>query len=174
MPLHECSHTFEELAANVLPAHMTKMRNALVKPGAMNTFAKPGVGPGALLKELGIAQDFSGCYVLLEDEKPIYVGISRKVIGRLRQHVFGKTHFDASLAFRIAKDRHPDMNIKNLTRCEAMKDSSFGISFTAAQDYLRSLHVAFICIENPLELYVFEAYCALELDTNQWNSFETH
>jgi hypothetical protein len=33
-------------------------------------------------------------------------------------------------------------------------------------------------IDNPLELYLFEPYCALELDTRfeagGWNTFETH
>lgn len=55
-----------------------------------------------------------------------------------------------------------------------MQDPLFGMSFAEAQAYLRSLQVAAIAIENPLELYVFEPYCALELDTHQWNSFETH
>ena len=147
---------------------------ALTDPRDMELFARPGVGTSTLLKEFGIPQDFSGCYVLLEAGLPIYVGISRGVIGRLRQHVFGKTHFDASLAFRVAMARHPDRTIANLTRSEAMRDSLFGMSFAEAQGYLRSLKVAAIAIENPLELYVFEPYCALELDTHQWNSFETH
>ena len=174
MPLHACPHTFQELAIAVLPAHMSRMRAALAEPRSMDLFARPGVGPRGLLKEFGISQDFSGCYVLLEAGAPIYVGISRGVIGRLRQHVFGKTHFDASLAFRIAMVRHPDRTIVNLTRSEAMQDPLFGMSFSEAQAYLRALQVAAIAIENPLELYVFEPFCAIELDTHQWNSFETH
>jgi len=144
------------------------------KPRQMETFARRGIGVKSLLSEFGLPQDFSGCYVLLENDSPIYVGISRGVIGRLRQHVFGKTHFDASLAFRIAMKRHPDQTIANLTRAEAMDDPLFGTSFEEAQTYLRSLQVAAVAIENPLELYVFEPYCAIELDTHQWNSFETH
>lgn len=174
MPIHECPHTFQELAATVLPAHMAKMRVALAEPRNMSLFARPGVGAGTLLKEFGFHQDYSGCYVLVEAGVPIYVGISRKVFGRLRQHVFGKTHFDASLAFRIAMAKHPDRTIANATRAEAMRDPLFGTSFAEAQAYLCSLQVATIAIENPLELYVFEAYCAIELDTHQWNSFETH
>jgi hypothetical protein len=153
---------------------MARMRTALADPRDMNLFARPGVGPGALIEEFGIPRDFSGCYVLLETGAPIYVGISRGVIGRLRQHVFGKTHFDASLAFRIAMANHPDRTVANMTRSEAMQDPLFGTSFAAAKTYLRSLQVAAIAIENPLELYVFEPYCALALDTHQWNSFETH
>ena len=174
MPLHECPHTFQELATTVLPAHMAKMQIALATPRNMDLFARPGVGTSSLTKEFGIAKDFCGCYVLIDAGTPIYVGISRGVIGRLRQHVFGKTHFDASLAFRVAMARHPDRAVANLTRSQAMQDPLFGTSFAEAQTYLRSLQVAVIAIENPLELYVFEAYCALELDTHQWNSFETH
>lgn len=174
MPLHECEHTFEELAATVLPAHMCRMRTALDAPKNMEAFSLPGVGVKSLLKSFDLSQDFSGCYVLLDQGSPIYVGISRSVVARLRQHVFGKTHFDASLAFRIAMARHPDRAIAKLTRSKAMDNPLFGTSFTEAQTYLRSLQVATVPIDNPLELYVFEPYCALALDTHQWNSFETH
>lgn len=140
----------------------------------MHAFSRRGIGVKGLLQEFDLPQDFSGCYVLIENGTPIYVGISRTVLARLRQHVCGRTHFDASLAFRIAMKRHPDQTISNLTRSEAMDDLLFGTSFSDAQSYLRSLMVAAVEIENPLELYVFEPYCAIELDTHQWNSFQTH
>ena len=174
MPLHDCPHTFQELATSVLPAYMEKMRVEMARPKRMDEFARHRIGVGTLIKELRIPKDFSGCYVLLETGVPIYVGISRGVIGRLRQHVCGKTHFDASLAFRIARHEHHDKAIANLSRDKAMQDEQFGVSFADAQRKLRSFQVAYIEVLNPLELYVFEAYCALELDTHQWNSFETH
>jgi hypothetical protein len=34
--------------------------------------------------------------------------------------------------------------------------------------------VAFIAIENDLEIYLFEAFCAMELDAWEWNTFRTH
>ncbi|WP_341304273.1 hypothetical protein [Pseudomonas sp. TMP25] len=174
MPLHDCPHTFEQLAAEVLPTHMQRMREALANAESMENFCKSGVGIKTLLKNKERHKDFSGCYTLIEGNNPIYVGISRGVIGRLKQHVCGKTHFDASLAFRIAMAKHPDQAVKKLTRSEAMQDTMFGTSFYEAQTYLKTLTAAFIEITNPLELYVFEAYCAIELDTHQWNSFETH
>ncbi|CAI8921067.1 MULTISPECIES: hypothetical protein [Pseudomonas syringae group] len=174
MSLHECKHTFEELAQTVLPEHMSRVRAALETPWAMEGFSAKGVGVKSLLRTLGFSEDFSGCYVLIDNGVPIYVGISRSVFARLRQHVFGKTHFDASLAFRIAMQRHPDRTVEKLTRAKAMDDPLFGTSFAEAQAYLRSLHVAVVEIENPLELYIFEPYCALALDTHQWNSFKTH
>jgi len=140
----------------------------------MAAFARRGVGVKTLLKEFGISADFSGCYVLLERQQPIYVGISRGVIARLKRHVCGTTHFDASLAFQIAMKTHPDQTIASRTRDDAMKDPLFGTTFEEARTYLRSLYVATVQIDNPLELYVFEPMCAVELDTHQWNSFETH
>jgi hypothetical protein len=174
MPIHDCPHTFAELAATVLPGHMARLRTALATPWQMEAFARPGVGVKSLLKEFKRPQDYSGCYVLIENSQPIYVGISRSVIGRLKQHVCGKTHFDASLAFLIARKRHPDQAVANLPRAEAMDNPLFGTSFQEARTYLRSLQVATVRIENPLELYVFEPYSAIELNTHQWNSFETH
>src|SRR5688572_2509698 len=114
MPLHNCTHSFAELAAMVLPAHMTRLRLVMKDPRQMRAFARPGVGVRSLLREFKLQRDFSGCYVLIENGTPIYVGISRSVLARLRQHVLGKTHFDASLAFRIAMKRHPDQTIAKL------------------------------------------------------------
>ncbi len=107
---------------------------------------------------------------MLMQEKPFYVGISRGVVGRLRQHGKGSTHFDASLAYRMACEKvHHEM-----TRDEAMKDPTFRQAFDGAQQLLRDSNVAFVEIANPLELYLFEVYCAMELNTCEWNTFETH
>ena len=153
---------------------MAEMRKAIENPVAMAKFCRAGVGAKSILREQGLEVDFSGCYSLVDNDRAIYVGISRNVFGRLRQHVFGKTHFDASLAFRIAASKHPAAAIAELSRAEAMQDDAFGATFAEAQEYLQGLKVAYIRIANPLELYVFEPYCAIELDTHQWNSFETH
>ena len=61
-----------------------------------------------------------------------------------------------------------------MTRSNAMVDALFRPKFIEAQGYLRGLLVAFIEIANPLELHLFEAFCAMELDTSLWNTFETH
>jgi hypothetical protein len=62
----------------------------------------------------------------------------------------------------------------DMTRGEAMKDAAVREAFNDAQQLLRGSCVAFIEITNPLELYLFEAYCAMELDTAEWNTFRTH
>ena len=86
------------------------------------------------------------------------------------QHVRGNTHFDASLVYLIATKKNPH----KLTRKAAMADAVFRTSFEAAREFLRSLNVAFIEIACPVELYGFELYCSMQLDTHQWNTFRTH
>jgi len=170
MAIDECEYTFTQLAAEVLPRYMAQLRRRIVQPTPMAAFAIEGVGIATLLRQFQMPKDFEGCYVLIDGARPIYVGISQTVFQRILQHVRGTTHFDASLAYRIAAARRP----QNMTRNAAMADAEFQRHFSEAQAYLRGLNVAFIEIPNPLELYLFEAYCAMQLDTSQWNTFETH
>ena len=146
------------------------MHAALQKSHELKDFCTPGIGVKTILRRLRRTTDFSGCYVLTREEKPFYVGISRTVVSRLRQHGMGKTHFDASLAYRMACEKAPHES----TRDQAMKDPKFQKEFQEAQRLLHESSVAFIEIVNPLELYLFEPYCAIELNTSEWNTFRTH
>jgi hypothetical protein len=82
----------------------------------------------------------------------------------------GNAHFDASLAYRMATDKTGH----EMNRSDAMKDPAFRTAFDQAKALLRDGDVAFIDIDNPLELYLFEAYCTMELNTCKWNTFRTH
>ena len=170
MPVDNCRHTFRQLTQRVFPRYLADLRERISKPIAMSEFAVPGVGPAALLRRFHLPSDFPGCYVLIEDGSPVYVGISRSVLQRLRQHVRGTTHFDATLAYRMASTLFPPES----TRSEAMASSDFRQRFAELRERIRHMDVAFIEIPNPLELHLFEAYCAMELDTSRWNTFETH
>jgi predicted GIY-YIG superfamily endonuclease len=169
MAIDNCPHTFEELASRVLPSHMSRMLKAFATPHKMETFGNIGIGPKTILERMGRTRDFSGCYVLLEKRKPIYIGISRSIIQRLIQHVKGKTHYDASLAYRMASIKYSH----NLEREAAMKNPDFRKEFELSKEYLKKLDVAFIEITNDVELYLFEVFCAMELNT-PWNTFRTH
>lgn len=174
MPIDGCHRSFEELAHEVLPGYMAQLRDRMREPIAMSDFDVRGIGPATIRARLGLPADPRGCYVLLDGGKPVYVGISKHVITRLMDHVRGRDHLTATLAYLIAKHRHPH----GRTASDAMRDEAFLARFADARDYLRSLDVAFVAIENALELYVFEPYCALELNTGfeagGWNSFATH
>ncbi len=170
MAIDNCRYTFSQLTAIVLPDYMSEMKRRIEKPTTMSKFGQTGVGVKTLLTEFKFFSDFSGCYVFIANKRPIYVGISRTVFQRLRQHVRGTTHFDATLAYRLACDAHPH----NMTRADAMVNTEFQNHFSKAKDYISGLDVAFIEIENPVELYIFEAYCSMELDTCKLNTFQTH
>jgi len=169
MPVDDCKHSFDELAGAVFPRYLAKLKERMETALSMADFAQ-GIGIRTLLQRLSLEDDFSGCYVLIDGTTPLYVGISRAVLSRLRQHVRGTTHFDASLAYLMAAKSHPHQ----LTRSHAMELEEFMKHFQLSQQYLRTLRVAFIEIENPLELYVFEAYAAMALETKVWNTFATH
>ncbi|NQU76068.1 MAG: excinuclease ABC subunit C [Planctomycetes bacterium] len=172
MTIDGCPHTFAALATKVLPRLMEGMQKAIQSPHKMAEFATAGIGVKGLLQCLELAKDFSGCYVLLKGKgnKPFYVGISQCVIARLGQHVKGRTHFAASLAYQMACKQCPH----KLTREEAMKQPKFLKAFDGARKALSGMQVAFLPIINPVELYLFEVYCVMELDTWKYNSFRTH
>jgi predicted GIY-YIG superfamily endonuclease len=170
MPVDGCTHSFKHLANVVLPAHMKRMREAMKNPVAMRTFLGEKNGPATIAKAIGLPGDFSGCYVLMDRGQGIYSGISRKVLSRLRQHVGGKSHNDASLAYAVAKREEPH----KLFRGKAMRDEKFAVAFERAKQSILKFDVAFIEIDCPVELYGFELYCSMELDTDQWNTFRTH
>jgi hypothetical protein len=177
MPIDACTNTFAELAAVVMPGYMADLRKAIATPHVLGDFTTPGVGVRSILKRLGRSADFAGCYVIVREGRPMYVGISRCVVSRLRQHCNGTSHFSATLAYAVAKKKFSQDGmgkIQGVTRDAAMKDPTVREAFDAARQLLRDGNVAFIEIANAVELHLFEVYAAMELDTGEWNTFRTH
>jgi hypothetical protein len=170
MTIDNYAESFDYLVNSDFPRYMAFLQNAINNPVQMGDFAIDGVGLVGLCRQFSHESDFPGCYILLDLGVPIYVGISRAVLQRLRQHVRGTTHFDASLAYRIAAEAMPHTH----TRAKAMDLEEFKAQFDSAKNYLRGLQVAYVRIDNPLVLYVFEPYCAMKFGTSRWNTFETH
>lgn len=170
MSIDGCNYSFQQLSEERLPSLMKLMRERIKNPINLALYAQRGNGKAKLLEELGKTSDFQGCYVLIEGGEPIYVGISRGVAQRLIQHIKGTTHFDASFAYRIASHRFEH----SFSRRDAMSHEPFRAEFEAAKEYIAGMSVSHVEIANDLELYLFEAYCAMELDTSLWNTFRTH
>lgn len=170
MPIDGCPHGFETLAHEVLPARMRELREHMRSPVQMSEFAVRGDGPKTIARRHGFDGDVSGCYVLMDGDRPIYVGISRHVFERLAQHVGRGDHLTATLAYRMASHDAPHGRFA----AQAMANPEFRSIFDRRREYLLGLSVAVVEIANPVERYVFEAYAAMELDTGQWNTFETH
>src|SRR5664280_539252 len=152
MPIDACTSTFAEMAAIILPGDMAKLRAALAAPLPMFSFCKQGFGVRSILSGLRRSSDFSGCYVLLREGKPFYVGISRTVVQRLRQHVTGNTHFDASLAYQMATEKTGH----KMKRADAMQDTAFRTAFEQAKALLRvSFRQACVVVTTGLTLGSF-------------------
>ena len=50
--------------------------------------------------------DVKGLYIFYEDNKPIYIGISRAILRRLKHHFLGKIHNEATLVYLMLRHKH--------------------------------------------------------------------
>jgi hypothetical protein len=116
-------------------------------------------------------RDFKGLYVFYSGKKPFYVGISRSVINRIQQHVkTGKSHYSASMAYRIACLQHEMNGSEVVWRRE---DLSYKDNIEPVQTILRKKNIKVVPIQNDEDLYLFEVYCSITYDT-LLNKFSTH
>ncbi len=170
MAIDNCLHTFQQLSATELPILKQTLDGLMRSAHNASDFAIVGHGVKTILKRLNMPKDIPGLYIFVEEGKPLYVGISRNVIQRLRQHLTGGTHFDASLAYMMAEVAAGT----GKKRSDHMEDPDFLEAFDKAQDRLKRCKVAFIEISDAVTRYLFEVYAAMQYDTKEWNHFETH
>jgi predicted GIY-YIG superfamily endonuclease len=175
MSTGEVPARFEKICRDRLPNFLGIVRKRMDDPFPLSRIAVSGVGEKTALSMFAEAygipiSDFPGAYVLVENGGAIYVGISKHVARRLLQHLKGRTHFSASLAYKMAA-----MNgAGSARRSENMDDQTFMKRFRDAQERIGRCGVAVIEIDDPIELYLFEVFAALELGTLHYNRFETH
>lgn len=122
-------------------------------------------------KQGKIKTDFKGLYVFVHNNTPIYVGISKGVIGRTLQHLKGHSHNTSTLAYNIGLIRY------EIQRGEKYigqrKQFDFKADVAPAKEFLMKQKIAYLPISNDEEMYLFEIYCAMNLQC--WlNKFETH
>lgn len=121
-----------------------------------------------LHKNVKSQNELQGLYVFGEQKKdaviPVYIGISRTVFRRLRQHVWGKKHNEATLAYLQAKTRlgHEKERLHMDTA-----------EFMPEQEKIKNYKLVVIPEANHYDLYFMEVYIAGRLKT-YWNSFKTH
>lgn len=168
--------TFERLSIETMPKYFTLLLERMKNPIEMLYFIESGLGEQTILNKINLHYgfpmngDFSGCYVFSEKGKHQYVGISKSVAKRLYQHVKGKTHNQATLAYNIAKITSGRVG----EREKNMKDPDFKRHFKEAKKKISTWTVSIIDIKNPVELYLFELFASLKLNTYEFNTFETH
>jgi hypothetical protein len=122
-----------------------------------------------------------GIYVFYENGTAIYVGRSRNITQRFRQHQQQSSdHHSATFAFLIAKMDAEKAGIamqykngKYMTRFELEKYPPFKQLFSDAKKRVAMMKVQVIEIDDPVEQTLFEVYAALELKT-KYNTWDTH
>lgn len=154
--LHDCAHSFIELAHQVLPNLMAQLQKSMKEP----------IPARHILEQRASIPGVRGAYVWMLDGAPVYVGITNNLRQRLKGHLSDDPS-RANLALRIAA------NNLGVSFSQAKRQESFEAAFALARKSLQGGAVAFIEIDNSLVLYLFEPYCAMELDTSQFNRFGT-
>lgn len=111
--------------------------------------------------------EFKGLYIFGEKTNgiivPVYVGISRTIFRRLRQHAWGKNHNECTLAY--LKTKHSN---KAITRKIVTSDDML-----PAKSKIQNYTVVLIPVPNDYDLYFLEVVLAGKFKT-KWNSFRTH
>ena len=140
-------------------------------PGYMKELLRELPVPANELKKI----PNQGIYVFYEDDKPIYVGRSRNLSQRFKQHrQQSSNHNSATFAFMIAKQdaAKKKLNIHK-TREELQIDPDFLPFFKNAKKRVSEMKIQVIDIDDPVEQTLFEVYAALELKT-LYNNWKTH
>jgi hypothetical protein len=116
-----------------------------------------------------------GVYVLYEGGKPIYVGRSNRLRGRLLEHGRqSSTHNSAPFAFNLAKEKAGKKGIDiSQVRNKLERDPAFSDLFTKAKKRVALMKARTVQIDNPVMQTLFEVYAALALKT-PYNDFDTH
>ena len=99
--------------------------------------------------------------------EPVYVGITRTIYRRLKQHGWGKWHNQCTLAYIMA-NKHYHNNEFDKSRKDLPERE-----LDDMKKKLRKHHVMIIPVDLDYELYFLEVALAGLLET-KWNSFRTH
>lgn len=114
-----------------------------------------------------------GIYVFYEQGQPIYVGRTRNLRRRLRQHSHpGSTHYSASFAFLIARRQAalPEFPKKTRQQVAELLDSLFSL----CRQRVSYMQVRWVRAEDPVIQSLLEVYAAVMLRTTEhYNSFQT-
>lgn len=115
--------------------------------------------------------EIKGLYIFYKNENPVYTGISRKLIRRLRNHFLGKSHFEASLVYLIARDNYDKtygtyMKTRNEFPFDDYREN-------IQKSMIDTWKISIFPEEDNYKLHLLELAVSCEFET-KWNSFETH
>lgn len=116
-------------------------------------------------------------YLLSEGRNHLYVGRTRRLRQRLRQHsVAGAQHNQAVFAFKLAREttgRLVAAYSPTGSRVALAADAVFGKAFTEAKLRVRNMDLRFVEEPDPTRQALLEIYASVVLRT-KYNDFDTH
>lgn len=116
-------------------------------------------------------------YLFSEGDNHLYVGRTRKLRSRLRQHsIPAAQHNQAVFAFKVAREMTGCTEAAYSTkgsRAALVREPRFAEVFIEAKARVRNMDLRFIEENNPLRQALLEIYVAVVLGT-KYNDFETH
>lgn len=124
-----------------------------------------------ITKKGKVKKDFIGLYVFINESSAFYIGISKGVIGRISQHVKGHSHHTSTLAYNIGIISSEIMTGQKYNG--KRKEFKFKAEVEPIKKFLLKQKIALFPIDNHEELYLFEIFCSMKLQTFL-NKFETH
>ncbi len=117
-------------------------------------------------------------YLFSEQGKNLYVGRTRHLKRRLREHsIPSAQHNQAVFAFRLARETTGRLvaaySGEGRRASLATDDAAFAAAFTAAKARVRAMEVRYVEETEPLRQALLEIYAAVVLAT-PFNDFNTH
>jgi hypothetical protein len=116
-------------------------------------------------------------YLLSEEENHLYVGRTRKLRQRLRQHsVAGSQHNQAVFAFKLAREMTGKITAAYSTagsRASLCVEPAFSEAFNQAKARVRNMDLRFVEETDPTRQALLEIYASVVLRT-KYNDFDTH
>jgi predicted GIY-YIG superfamily endonuclease len=116
-------------------------------------------------------------YLFSEAGNHFYVGRTRRLRNRLRQHsIAGAQHNQAVFAFKLAREatgRTIAAYSVEGSRKALSADPTFNEAFTHAKTRVRNMDLRFVEETDPLRQALLEIYVSVVLGT-KYNDFDTH
>jgi predicted GIY-YIG superfamily endonuclease len=116
-------------------------------------------------------------YLFSEDDRHLYVGRTRNLKQRLRQHsIPAAQHNQAVFAFRIAREVTGKKVAAYTTagsRLALTQEEEFGTAFRSAKERIRGMQLRYVEEVDPLRQALLEIYASIVLLT-PYNDFNTH
>jgi len=116
-------------------------------------------------------------YLFSEGKNHFYVGRTRRLRNRLRQHsIAGAQHNQAVFAFKLPREATGQMIAAYSaqgSRKALSADPKFDAAFSQAKARVRNMDLRFVEEPDPLRQALLEIYASVVLRT-KYNDFETH